>query len=1450
MALSLTDIFLAQRNNTTYHCTLEDILNEYNAGNAIVCGDRPEGPHCEGTLWYSPTTDELYVYLCAGTNCGKGHGGCFEPDPIIVDGEIIDPDGGICDFVLVTNDGTLTIATHGENASAANTFSANEANNVTITLPQIRYQDLSGQPTIGDGDLTIQTHGENASAANTFGANETADVTITLPQIRYQDLSGQPTIGDATLTIQTHGGNSATNTFTANATSDVTITLPQISYSDLSNLPTIGDGALVIQAYNNAAASSTGSYTANQVGGSTITLPQIRYGDLSGQPTIGDGTITISQPGIETDQTFTVNQTGNTTITLLNTDTWDVANFTFTDNNITSTQDVVLNATGSGYIGFKSKDTNSRYYYYHRSNGKYGAFDFSSLSSSDRVYTYPDKDGTVAMTNDIGNATITLQSYGSNTAANSTFTTNQGTNETITLPQISYTDLSSRPTIGDGTITVVQPGTTNQTFTVNQTGNTTITLKNDNTQVNLANFTFTNNNITSTDAFILNAGGTNSISFKTKSSSSAYYFYHSSNGKYGQFAFSGLSDNRTYTWPNKTGTVAMTNDIGNATITLQSYGENVSANSTFTTNQGSNETITLPQIRYSDIKSLPTIGNGTITITQPGASNQTFTVNQTGNTTIALRNDNTQVNLANFTFSENNITSTAGFIINAGGTSGVSFKSKNTSSYYFYHSTNGKYGQFNFNGLNADRTYTWQNASGTVALTSNIGNAIITLQSYGENAKANSTFTTNQSGNETITLPQIRYSDIKSTPTIGNATITLQSYGEGVSANSTFTTNQTTNETITLPQIRYTDLKSKPTIPSVGNGTITIVQPGTTNQTFTVNQSGNTTINLKNDNTVPSVGNGVITLRSYGENVNASSTFSMNQGGNETITLPQIRYSDIKSRPTIPSVGNGTITIKQPGTTDQAFTVNQSGNTTINLKNDNTVPSVGNGTITIKQPGVSDQTFTVNQTGNKTITLKNDNTIPSVGNGAINVNAGNGISASGSNATANQSGATTRTLSAKAGDNTITVDSAGIKVNKGNLGIPSVGNGTITVVQPGTSNQTFSVNQSGNTTITLKNDNTVPSVGNGVITLRSYGENVNASSTFSMNQGGNETITLPQIRYSDIKGAPTSLTGNYIKKDADDNVTGNTEWQDNYQVRLGTGADFRMHFNGNDTVFRNYAHSNGDIIFQGENSSGTNHNLLIMKTDSSNTYSIIYANNSERLRTTTSGIKVTSTIEANYVVPSLSGLGGIGTTDKKWGDVKTVDLLVDDVAYVNNYVQVTGDSSKKILFGTYGSSSTVNHTIGAGINLHIDSITSGGIYLQHYSGRDTNIGMGSTKGSLYVGKTIYCQGNIVAFWSDDRLKTDKIPITSALSKVLSLNGFTYVPNEKAKELGYDDERRHAGVSAQDVQKVLPEAVFPAPIDSNYLTVQYEKLVPLLIESIKELNEEVKNLKDQVNQLRG
>lgn len=101
-------------------------------------------------------------------------------------------------------------------------------------------------------------------------------------------------------------------------------------------------------------------------------------------------------------------------------------------------------------------------------------------------------------------------------------------------------------------------------------------------------------------------------------------------------------------------------------------------------------------------------------------------------------------------------------------------------------------------------------------------------------------------------------------------------------------------------------------------------------------------------------------------------------------------------------------------------------------------------------------------------------------------------------------------------------------------------------------------------------------------------------------------------------------------------------------------------------------------------------------------------------------------------------------------------------------------------------------------------------------------------------------GDIVEFYSDERLKDIEGPIPNAMDKLSSIQGFIYTPSEKGKELGYKDKLQ-AGVSAQKVEAVLPEIVRPAPVDANYKTVKYSRLVPLIIQAINELADEVDEL---------
>ena len=122
-------------------------------------------------------------------------------------------------------------------------------------------------------------------------------------------------------------------------------------------------------------------------------------------------------------------------------------------------------------------------------------------------------------------------------------------------------------------------------------------------------------------------------------------------------------------------------------------------------------------------------------------------------------------------------------------------------------------------------------------------------------------------------------------------------------------------------------------------------------------------------------------------------------------------------------------------------------------------------------------------------------------------------------------------------------------------------------------------------------------------------------------------------------------------------------------------------------------------------------------------------------------------------------------------------------------------------------------------------------------------------------------GNVTAYSSDGRLKKNVLPIPNALSKVNRIAGVTFDWDlEECNRWNFFPPENDVGVIAQDVQAVEPHAVKFAPFDrdpldqgksksgKDYLTVQYEKLVPLLIEAVKELSGKVTTLEAKLEQL--
>ena len=172
----------------------------------------------------------------------------------------------------------------------------------------------------------------------------------------------------------------------------------------------------------------------------------------------------------------------------------------------------------------------------------------------------------------------------------------------------------------------------------------------------------------------------------------------------------------------------------------------------------------------------------------------------------------------------------------------------------------------------------------------------------------------------------------------------------------------------------------------------------------------------------------------------------------------------------------------------------------------------------------------------------------------------------------------------------------------------------------------------------------------------------------------------------------------------------------------------------------------------------------------------------------------------------------------------TTDQSIGGVKSFTSQIRVSNGTatSPSIAFNSDGSVDTGLYWTSDGFT----NFTNNGVY----------------SGSIQAGGNLLMVGNITAYGSttapsDIRIKTNILKISNALDKVLSLNGITY----DRTDIQYP---RQTGIIAQEVQKVLPEAIIVLNDPRKTLTVAYGNLVGLLIEAIKELKAEVDTLKNK------
>lgn len=129
------------------------------------------------------------------------------------------------------------------------------------------------------------------------------------------------------------------------------------------------------------------------------------------------------------------------------------------------------------------------------------------------------------------------------------------------------------------------------------------------------------------------------------------------------------------------------------------------------------------------------------------------------------------------------------------------------------------------------------------------------------------------------------------------------------------------------------------------------------------------------------------------------------------------------------------------------------------------------------------------------------------------------------------------------------------------------------------------------------------------------------------------------------------------------------------------------------------------------------------------------------------------------------------------------------------------------------------------------------------------IGMGNSAPTVRLQVTGDIIANSIAGSSDARFKSNITPITNPLEKVLQLRGVNFYWNTSSFPQRMFSDKRTLGFIAQEVEKIIPEVVQTENTTEGYKSVQYDKVVALLVEAIKEQQKQIESLKVQVKKLK-
>ena len=206
--------------------------------------------------------------------------------------------------------------------------------------------------------------------------------------------------------------------------------------------------------------------------------------------------------------------------------------------------------------------------------------------------------------------------------------------------------------------------------------------------------------------------------------------------------------------------------------------------------------------------------------------------------------------------------------------------------------------------------------------------------------------------------------------------------------------------------------------------------------------------------------------------------------------------------------------------------------------------------------------------------------------------------------------------------------------------------------------------------------------------------------------------------------------------------------------------------------------------------------------------------------------------DATITLTAGTGLTGGGDFTTNQAGNESITFNFDSSAITGSFLRKLGDG---VVSGSAQVDKTLQQVTAEGASTNVATTFS-----------NTTDSTSKTTGALIVGggvginNTLNVGGDVVAFASsDERLKDNIKPIENPLDIISKISGNTFDWNSEKQDI-YNG--KDYGVIAQEIKEVMPELVDTR--DSGYLAVKYDKIVPLLIESIKELKREIEELKSK------